>query len=82
MNGYAFMEEDSLFDTSRSKIAESGSLPATAGTFFLRRSYYFNENREQLGLLLKQTGAVISFENASHKHRRSFENAFYKHQRT
>jgi hypothetical protein len=82
MNGYAFLEQDNLFDITRSKIAENGNLPATAGTFFLRRSHYFNETRAQPGLLLNQTGVVISFEKSAHKHRRSLENVFYKHRRT
>jgi hypothetical protein len=81
MNGYAYREEDFLPDSSESKTDESNNLPATAGTFSLRRSHYFNETRALVGVVLSQTGVVIPFENASHKHQRSIDCAPYQHRR-
>ncbi len=42
MNGYACLQQNILFDDYGVKTAGSGHIPASAGTFSLRRSHYFN----------------------------------------
>lgn len=71
MNGYACSKEVVLLDTYGMETAEIVIFPASAGTFSLRRSHYFNATGKHPVLLPDDTGVVISFENAAHKHRRT-----------
>ena len=81
MNGDAYQAEDFLPGANESNTAGSSKLPATAGTFSLRRSHYFNESKALLGLILSQAGAVLSFENTVHNHQRSADPMPYQHRR-
>jgi len=44
MSGFACSEQDVLLDAYGPEIAGIGHLPASAGTFALRRARYFNES--------------------------------------
>ena len=68
MHGYASPKKDVLFDRCELKILGGNTLPATAGTYSLRRNFYFNETRALLGVLLGNSGVANSFENSSREH--------------
>lgn len=64
-NGVACVEEEFLPDMRVSDVAERSNTPATAGTFLLRRSHYFNVSKTCPELFFRRSCVVIAFESAS-----------------
>jgi DNA-directed RNA polymerase sigma subunit (sigma70/sigma32) len=58
MNGFACLEEEVLLDVYGSEVAGVGHLPASAGTFSLRRAQYLTESGK-LPLSAEQQRALL-----------------------
>jgi hypothetical protein len=71
MNGHACLQQNILFDHYGGKTAGSGHILASAGTFSLRRSHYFNASGTLPEVISGHTGVVIPFINSAHKQQRT-----------